>query len=46
VERGKSLCSTVEYKWVTAMGGVKFEFNVKISVISDNLSLYTKNDSE
>jgi len=32
-------CCTVGYKWVTVMGGVKFEFN-------DIISLYTKNDFE
>jgi len=33
------LCCGVGYKWVTAMDGVKFEFNYIIS-------LYKKNDSE
>jgi len=33
-----SLCCTVDYKWVTVMHSVKFEFN--------DISLYTKNDSE
>jgi len=35
-----SLCCTVDYKWVTAMDGVKFEFN------DDIISLYKKKDSE
>jgi len=34
-----SLGDTVDYKWVTVMNGVKFEIN-------DEISLYTKNDSE
>jgi len=39
VDKWMSLCCTVDYKWVTVMNGVKFEFN-------DIISLYKKNDSE
>jgi len=34
-----SLCCKFDYKWVTVMNGVKFEFN-------DLISLYKKNYSE
>jgi len=34
-----SLCCILDYKWVTVMDGVQFEFNGIIS-------LYKKNDSE